>query len=114
MSKGTYFKFNYLGSFSPLNGMLDFFYFQRIFDFTFLCFFIYFWLHWVFLQCTVSLLLPTCFFSCSKWGYFLVVLNGFLLAVGSLVAEHGLKSGQVSAIGVHGLWGMCSVALAHA
>ena len=30
------------------------------------------------------------FSSCSEWGYSLVLLHGFLIAVASPVAEHGL------------------------
>ena len=30
------------------------------------------------------------FSSCSKWGLLFVVVRGFLIAVASLVAEHGL------------------------
>ena len=30
------------------------------------------------------------FFSCSEWGLLFVAVRGFLIAVASLVAEHGL------------------------
>ena len=42
------------------------------------CFF--FWLHWVFVA----------FSSCGEWGLLLVEVLGLLVAVASLVAEHGL------------------------
>ena len=42
--------------------------------------FIYFWLHWVFIA----------FSSCSKWGLIFVAVRRLLIAVSSLVVEHGL------------------------
>ena len=46
--------------------------------------FIYFWLYWVF---TAACGL---FSSCSEQGLLFVVVRGLLIAVASLVAEHGL------------------------
>ena len=46
--------------------------------------FIYFWLHWVFVVARGL------FFSCSEWGLLLVAVRRLLIAVASLVAEHGL------------------------
>ena len=45
------------------------------------------------------------FSSCSKWGLLFFVVHGLLIAVASLVAEHGLVG---SVVVVHGL--SCSVA----
>ena len=45
--------------------------------------FIYFWLCWV-------LVAGWAFFSCGEWGPLFVVVLKFLIAVVSLVAEHGL------------------------
>ena len=36
-------------------------------------------------------------------GYSLIVLLGLLIAVASLVAEHGLQGVQASVVGSHGL-----------
>ena len=44
---------------------------------------IYFWLHWVFTAVRA-------FSSCSKRGLLFVVVRRLLIAVTSLVAEHGL------------------------
>ena len=44
--------------------------------------FIYFWLHWVFA-------LPAGF-SCGERGQLFVAMRGLLIAVASLVVEHGL------------------------
>ena len=45
---------------------------------------IYFWLHWVFIGCAQA-------FSCGgEQGYSLVGECGLLIAMASLVAEHGL------------------------
>ena len=46
--------------------------------------FIYIWLCWVFIA------VPGLFSSCSEWGLLFVVVRGLLIAVASLVAEHGL------------------------
>ena len=48
------------------------------------------------------------FSSCSKWGLLFVVELGLLIAVASLVAEHGLQ-----ACGLQQLWHAGSVAVAH-
>ena len=45
--------------------------------------FIYFWLHWVFVAAWA-------FPSCSERGLLFVMVRGLLIAVASLVAEHGL------------------------
>ena len=44
----------------------------------------YFWLHWVFIACVWA------FSSCSKQGLLFIVVNVLLIAVTSVVAEHGL------------------------
>ena len=44
---------------------------------------IYFWLHWVFVAARA-------FSSCSERGLLFVAVHGLLIAVASLVAEHGL------------------------
>ena len=47
--------------------------------------------------------------SCGEWRFVaLVVVRGLLIAVASLVAEHGLQGVQVSVVMVRGL--SCSVA----
>ena len=46
--------------------------------------FIYFWLHWVFVA------VRGLFSSCSEWGLLFVAVRGLLIAVASLVPEHGL------------------------
>ena len=58
-------------------------YFVRCFLFFFNSF-IYFWLRWV--------LVAACglFSSCSEQGLLFIVVRGLLIAVASLVAEHGL------------------------
>ena len=45
---------------------------------------IYFWLHWVFIA------VRGLFSSCGKRGLLLVAVHGLLIAVASLLAEHGL------------------------
>ena len=51
----------------------------------FLIYFIYyFWLCWVFVAARGL------FSSCGEWGLLLVAVHGLLIAVASLVAEHGL------------------------
>ena len=42
-----------------------------------------FWLRWDFIAVRA-------FSSCGKWGLLLVALRGLLIAVASLVVEHGL------------------------
>ena len=44
--------------------------------------FIYFWLHWVFFAAHGL--------SLVEWGLLFLVVRGLLIAVASLVAEHGL------------------------
>ena len=47
--------------------------------------FIYFWLHWVFVAaCGI-------FSGCSERGLLFLVVRGLLIAVASLVADHGLQ-----------------------
>ena len=45
--------------------------------------FIYFWLHWVFVAVQA-------FSSCGERGLLFVAVRGLLIAVASLVVEHGL------------------------
>ena len=47
------------------------------------------------------------FSSCSEWGLLFVAVHKFLIAVASLVAEHGLQSAG-SVVVAHGL--SCSAA----
>ena len=54
------------------------------FFFFFNLFIIYFWLRWVFTAATRA------FSSCGKRGLLFVAVLGLLVAVASLVAEHGL------------------------
>ena len=54
------------------------------------------------------------FSSCSKWGLLFVVVRGLLIAVASLVAEHGLDLGvQASVVVARGLSSCGSRALEH-
>ena len=46
--------------------------------------FFYFWLHWVFIAARGL------FSSCSKRGLLFIVVRGLLIAVASVVEEHGL------------------------
>ena len=46
--------------------------------------FLSFFLHWVFVAARGL------FSSCSEWGLLFVAVRGLLIAVASLVAEHGL------------------------
>ena len=46
--------------------------------------FIYFWLHWLFVA------VRRLFSSCREQGQLFIVVHGLLIAVASLVAEHGL------------------------
>ena len=55
-----------------------------IFYFFYLFYFIYFWLRRVFVAA------PGLFSSCGERGLLFVVLRGLLIAVASLVGEHGL------------------------
>ena len=54
-----------------------------LFCFLILVFF-YFWLHWVFVAARGL------FSSCGERGLLIVAVRGLLIAVASLVAEHGL------------------------
>ena len=47
--------------------------------------FIYFWLRWVFVAAWA-------FSSCGEQGLLFVAVHGLLIAVASLVAEHGLQT----------------------
>ena len=49
----------------------------------YLFYFIYFWLHWV-------LVAAQAFSSCGELGLLFLVVHGLLIAVASLVVEHGL------------------------
>ena len=51
--------------------------------FWFLKIFIYFWLRWVFIAACGA------FSSCGEWGQLFVAVCRLLIAVASLVAEHG-------------------------
>ena len=55
-----------------------------LFIYFYFMYFLNFWLHWVF-DAVCGL-----FSSCSEQGLLLVVVRGLLIAVASLVAEHGL------------------------
>ena len=55
-----------------------------VFPFGFVFFLIYFWLHWVFVVAYAA------FSSCGERGLLFVAVCGLLLAMASLVAEHGL------------------------
>ena len=44
----------------------------------------YFWLRWGLCCCTQA------FSSCGEWGLLFIAVHGLLIAVASLVAEHGL------------------------
>ena len=57
--------------------------------------FIYFWLHWVFIA-----------LSCCEQGYSPVAMQGLLIEVASLVAEHRLYGVRPTAVASHGL-GSC-------
>ena len=59
------------------------FYFLRLEDNFFKIYFIYFWLHWVFVAARA-------FSSCSERGLLFVAVCRLLTAVASLAAEHGL------------------------
>ena len=54
---------------------------EILFYFILFYLFIYLWLRWVFAQA---------FSSCGDWGLLFIVVRGLLIAVASLVAEHGL------------------------
>ena len=59
-------------------------FFKHILNFLFIYQFIYFWLHWVFVAARGL------FSSCSERGLLFVAVRGLLIAVASLVVEHGL------------------------
>ena len=65
-----------------------FFGFLLIYSFipSFLHSFIYLWLHWVFVA------VPGLFSCCGEGGLLFVAVHGLLIAVASLVAEHGLQA----------------------
>ena len=50
---------------------------------------LFFWLH-----CCVR-----AFSSCGEWGLLFIAVHGFLIAVASLVAEHGLLARGLSSCG---------------
>ena len=60
--------------------VVSFFFFNK-----FIYLFIYFWPRWVFVACCVQ-----AFSSCGKRGLFFIAVRRLLIAVVSLVAEHGL------------------------
>ena len=62
--------------------MLPFFFLITIYLFIYL--FIYFGLHWVFIAA------HGLFSSCGEQGLLFIVVRGLLIAVASLVVEHGL------------------------
>ena len=55
-----------------------------------------------FLGCVGSLLLHVGF-SCGEWGLIFFAVRRLLIAVASLVAEHGLEGAQASEVVAHGL-----------
>ena len=61
-------------------------------QYSFLKNFIYFWLCWIFLAaCGLSLVAVSgVYSSCGERGLLFVAVHGLLIAVASLVAEHGL------------------------
>ena len=61
-------------SYCPLLCFLFFINFKKL---------LYFWLRWVFVAACA-------FSSCGKWGLLFVVVHSLLIAVASLVVEHGL------------------------
>ena len=54
--------------------------------------FVYLWLCWVFVAARML---------CGEHRYFLVAVCGFLIAVASLIAEHGLQGTQASVVVAH-------------
>ena len=60
------------------DGIISFFFNKFIY------LFIYFWLPWVFVAA------HGLFSSCGEWGLLFVAVLGLLIAVASLVVEHGL------------------------
>ena len=87
----------------------DFFFFL-----TYLFYFIYFFVVLGLLCCTQA------FFSCGKWGLLLVAVHELLIAVASLVAEHGLQAHRLQQLRhaasvdvAHGLQSAGSVVVVH-
>ena len=60
-----------------------FLFFKNLFIYFIKKIFIYFWLRWVFVAARA-------FSSCSKRGQLFIAVRGLLIAVASLVVEHGL------------------------
>ena len=58
--------------------------------FVLFCFVLLIYLVYLFLAALGLLCCAQAFSSCSKWGLLFVVVRGLLIAVASLVAEHGL------------------------
>ena len=63
-------------------------------------------------DCVGSPLLHGLFSSCDKWGFALVVVRRLLIAVASLVVEHGLWGVRASFV-AHGLSSCSSWSLEH-
>ena len=87
-------------------GYFILFYFQKME--LYICIFkkLFFWLRWVFVASSFS--------SCGERGPLFVVVCGLLIAVASLVAEHGLqaRASVVVACGFQQLWHAGSVVVA--
>ena len=66
-----------------LAGGFFFFFFINLLYY-FILFIYCFWLHWVFVA------VHGLFSGCGKWELLFVAVHGLLIAVASLVAEHGL------------------------
>ena len=62
-----------------------------IFYFFKFIYFIYFWLRWVFIAARA-------FSSCGERGLLFVAVRGLLIAVASVVAEHGLYGTRASVV----------------
>ena len=58
--------------------------------FSFLLFIYHFWLRWVFVAALGLCCCVRAFSSCGERGLLFIVVCGLLIAVASLVAEHGL------------------------
>ena len=70
---------------------------EHLFIFNFLFFFLFF-LAALGLHCCAR-----ASSSCGEWGPLFVAVRGLLIAVASLVAEHGPQSARASVVAVHGL-----------
>ena len=57
---------------------------ESIYIYIYIFFFIFFWLHWVFVAARGL------FSGCGERGLLFVAVRGLLIAVASLVGEHGL------------------------